>query len=153
QRRAANDAAREAKGGARMMTMLRRFAVRALLALAPAVALAGCSAVSSLMRPEGNGGWDQAQRQAEVARIAAAAGVTYPAEPGVQPGAPTTSPTTLDLPAAVHMATSGNRRIADARERVTAAEYQFDETRGRFFPATTASGVFTRYSSDQTTQV
>jgi len=117
-----------------------------------AAAISACGAVTSLTRPEGDGGWDRARREAEIARRAAAAGVTYEGAAGPTAAAPAPA-APLDLPASLEMAASGNRRIADARERVLAAEDRFDDVRGRLLPATTATGQFTRYSSDQTTKV
>lgn len=126
---------------------------RRRVALPPALLLAvscvaGCQAVHSLTRPEGNGGWDRAERQAEIARRATAAGVTYQPASTVPP-----APTTLDLAASLQMAVSRNRRIADGRERIAAAEARFADARGRLLPATSASGQYTRYTSAQSTNV
>ncbi len=120
--------------------------------LVNATILAGCQSVRSLTRPEGDGGWDLSERRAEVARRAAAAGVTFN-PPSAGASGSSAGPTMLDLPAALQMAASGNRRIADARERVAAAEARFDDARGRLLPTSVASGQYTRYSSAQSANV
>jgi hypothetical protein len=47
--------------------------------------LAGCTSVKEIWRPEGDGGWTPAQRQAAVSVLAPSAGVENPREPRPTP--------------------------------------------------------------------
>ena len=114
----------------------------------------GCSTLATFTRPEGDGGWNAAQRTRELAERATAAGVEFeqPAEaaraaPTPTPGAP------LDLRAALALATTGNRRIAEAGQQVDAARARFLDTRGRLFPNTSGTARYTWYSDPQTANV
>ncbi|MEW6267807.1 MAG: TolC family protein [Thermodesulfobacteriota bacterium] len=131
---------------------------------------AGCA---SFTRPEGDGGWSEARRREEMARLQAAAGVSAPAEAvATEDGAAThavagepragASPMfppgpaqadTLDLARALELAARGNRRIAEARLGLDATAERVAEVRGRFLPATNAQARYTWYSSAQTTNV
>jgi outer membrane protein len=111
-------------------------------------ALAGCSAIAGFARPEGDGGWTPAERHAEVAARAAAAGVDLGT--GVVPPA---APGPLDLAAVVALAAQGNRRIAAARRDVEIARARVAEARGRLLPDVTGAGRYTRYTDPQTTGV
>ena len=66
----------------------------------------GCGTARRLTRAEGDGGWSSARRTEEVARLAA------PAAAEVAPTGP------LTLAAALALAARGNRRIAEAEERM-----------------------------------
>ena len=114
-----------------------------LLALAFA---AGCGAAQVLTRPEGNGGWSPERRTEELQRRATAAAVSL--DPGVPPATPEDMSTPLSLSDALALATTGNRRIAEAEQDVDAAAARVRQTRGLLLPATTGSGRFTRYSSE-----
>ena len=114
-----------------------------LLALAFA---AGCGAAKVLTRPEGNGGWSPERRTEELQRRATAAAVSL--DPGVPPATPEDMSTPLSLSDALALATTGNRRIAEAQQDVDAAAARVRQTRGLLLPATTGSGRFTRYSSE-----
>ena len=67
---------------------------------------AGCGTVARMTRVEGDGGWSGARRAEEVARLAA-----VPAAEAVPTGP-------LTLAAALALAARGNRRIAEAEERM-----------------------------------
>ena len=114
-----------------------------LLALAFA---AGCGAAQVLTRPEGTGGWSPERRTEELQRRATAAAVSL--DPGVPPATPEDMSTPLSLSDALALATTGNRRIAEAEQDVDAAAARVRQTRGLLLPATTGSGRFTRYSSE-----
>jgi outer membrane protein len=114
-----------------------------LLALAFAT---GCGATRVLTRPEGNGGWSPERRTEELQRRATAAAVSL--DPGVPPATPEDMSTPLSLSDALALATTGNRRIAEAQQDVDAAAARVRQTRGLLLPATTGSGRFTRYSSE-----
>jgi outer membrane protein TolC len=115
--------------------------------LALAAVLAGCA---TLTRPEGNGGWSPARRHAELAERAAVAGVPFADTAATTPAAPS-GPLTLD--AAVALAASGNRRVAEAERRLAIAREQVSDTRGRLLPSTIGSGRYTWFSDAQTTGV
>ncbi len=119
---------------------------------AVAAALAGCGAVSSLTRPEGDGGWDAARRRHELAQRAAVAGV----ELGLAETAATPTPeipARFDLQTALQTAARRNREIAAAELQVEEARQRTFEARGLLLPATTASGRYTWYTDSQTTRV
>jgi outer membrane protein TolC len=115
--------------------------------------LAGCTAVQSFTRPQGDGGWSADRHQTELAASAAAAGVSFPQ------GGPTTvvaaavGTEALDLPAAVALATRGNRRIAEAQTTLAMAAERVGDTRGRLLPGTSASGRYTWYTEPLTNQI
>jgi outer membrane protein TolC len=114
------------------------------------VALVGCSVAARYGRPEGDGGWSPERRTEELGTRARAAAVPFPAaavEPAPTPAGP------LTLPAALALATSGNRRIVDADKQVEAARARVWQARGRLLPATTGSGRYTRYTDPLTTGV
>lgn len=117
--------------------------------------LAGCS-VHELTRPEGDGGWTAERWQHELAARVAAAGVTpldatRDGEDSVP--AATVAEGPLDLPAALALAERNNRRIAEARSQVDAAQARVADARGRLFPSTTGSGRYTLYTDPQSAHV
>jgi len=136
---------------------LRR-ALHHLVAGACAALLAGCHALASLARPEGDGGWSATQRQEELARRAAAAGVEF-AAPAPAPAPPPNGRKPqaiagkLDLPTALALAVSGNRRIAVAEQQVATARERFYDTRGRLLPATVGTARYTIYTEPLHTTV
>jgi outer membrane protein len=105
----------------------------------------GCGAARVLTRPEGNGGWDPQRRRDELAARATAAAVAL--DPEAPPPEPENIAAPLSLTDALAIATSGNRRIAEADREVDAAAARVRDTRGRLLPATTGSGRYTWYSS------
>ena len=113
-----------------------------LLALAFA---AGCGAVQVLTRPEGSGGWSPERRTEELQRRATAAAVSL--DPEVPPATPEDMTTPLSLSDALALATTGNRRIAEAEQGVDAAAARVRQARGQLLPVTTGSGRYTWYSS------
>jgi outer membrane protein TolC len=146
--------------------------VRAERALRVACVVLACGstfACASFLRPEGDGGWSEARRREEMARLRAAAGVvpsaaetSRPASPApadepagttvVEPPGPGRAET-LDLPRALAVAARGNRRIAEARLQLEATAERVADQRGRLLPATNAQARYTWYSSAQTTNV
>ena len=120
--------------------------MRAELWLLAVAFAAGCGAAQVLTRPEGNGGWSPERRTEELQRRATAAAVSL--DPGVPPATPEDMSTPLSLSDALALATTGNRRIAEAQQDVDAAAARVRQTRGLLLPATTGSGRFTRYSSE-----
>lgn len=126
----------------------------ALAALIPPL-LAACGGLAPITRPEGGGGWSAQRRQNEMGRLAAAAEVPWqPASDNasataspIEPGAP------LALAAALELAATRNRRIAEAHEQVEEARWRVYEARGRFFPTTTASGRYAWYTDERITDV
>ncbi len=115
--------------------------------------LAGCGAFAPFTRPEGGGGWSEARRERELGRRAAAAQVPWQAEPATAGAQPEASEAGLDLAAALRLAASRNRRIAEAREQLDEARWRVYETRGRLLPTTTASGRYAWYTDARTTGV
>lgn len=105
----------------------------------------GCGPARVLTRPEGNGGWDPQRRRDELAARATAAAVAL--DPEATPPEPETIAAPLSLTDALALATSGNRRIAEADREVDAAAARVRDTRGRLLPATTGSGRYTWYTS------
>ncbi len=116
----------------------------------------GCGTVATLTRPDGNGGWSPEQRSRELAQRAAVAGAEFSpppdqtAPPAAVPAAPSGP---LDLRAALLLAASGNRRIAEAEKQVDAAHARFLDARGRLLPTTIGTARYTWYSDPQTTSV
>jgi len=133
-----------------------RAAVRWTLPLVLSVVI-GCGTVARLTRPEGDGGWTPAQRDRELAERASAAGVVFgpapQAEPTGHPASPATPPGPLDLHTALALATTANRRIAEAGKQVDAARARFLDTRGRLLPNTLATARYSWYSDPQTANV
>jgi len=105
----------------------------------------GCGPARVLTRPEGNGGWDPQRRRDELAARATTAAVAL--DPEAPPPEPENIAAPLSLTDALAIATSGNRRIAEADREVDAAAARVRDTRGRLLPATTGSGRYTWYSS------
>jgi outer membrane protein TolC len=114
-----------------------------LLALGLASA---CGPAHVLTRPEGNGGWSPERRTEELARRASAAAVAL--DPEAPPATPEDVTTPLSLTDALALATTGNRRIAEANQGVDAAAARVRLTRGQLLPATTGSGRYTWYTSE-----
>src|SRR5204863_3492589 len=71
------------------------------------VLLVACGTAARLTRPEGNGGWSPDRRAAEVAAHV---------DPTVPAAAPPAQP--LTLAAALELAAHGNRRVAEAEDRL-----------------------------------
>jgi outer membrane protein TolC len=125
--------------------------------------LAACGTVATLTRPEGDGGWSAAERTRMLADFAVRAGVDLDPAPAL-PASPTSAsseakaaaarapetPAPLTLAAALRLAATGNRRLAEARQQLAIARQQVFEARGRLFPATTGSGRYTWYTDSQT---
>jgi outer membrane protein TolC len=120
--------------------------MRAELWLLAVAFASGCGAAQVLTRPEGNGGWSPERRTEELQRRATAAAVSL--DPEVPPTTPEDMSTPLSLSDALALATTGNRRIAEAGQDVDAAAARVRQTRGLLLPATTGSGRFTRYTSE-----
>jgi outer membrane protein len=116
--------------------------VRLCLVVAFALA-AGCGPARVLTRPEGDGGWSPERRRDELAARAGAAAVA------LDPAAPPPGPEDVasSLSDALALATSGNRRIAEADRGVEAAAAHVRDTRGELLPSTTGSGRYTWYTS------
>ena len=119
-------------------------AARRCLVLGLVLAM-GCGPARVLTRPEGNGGWDPQRRRDELSARATAAAVAL--DPEAPPPEPENVASPLSLTDALALATSGNRRIAEADREVDAAAARVRDTRGRLLPATTGSGRYTWYSS------
>jgi outer membrane protein TolC len=111
--------------------------------------LAGCGAVHTLTRPEGDGGWSPARRQAELGKRAVTAGVALDGGSAVRE-VPTLP---LDLPAALALAAGHNRRIAEAEQLVAQARARVAVARGGLLPETIGSGRYSWYSAPQTNSV
>jgi outer membrane protein len=113
----------------------------------------GCGPLAGLTRPEGDGGWGDARREAELARRADAAAVDLGG--GAAPASPAPLPPDgrLDLHTALALALTGNRRVAEARDQLDIVRQQVWETRGQLFPATTGAGRYTWNTDAQTTSV
>ncbi len=120
--------------------------MRAEACLGLLVLASACGATQVLTRPEGNGGWSPERRTEELQRRATAAAVSL--DPEVPPATPEDMTTPLSLSDALALATTGNRRIAEADQDVDAAAARVRQTRGLLLPATTGSGRFTRYTSE-----
>jgi len=119
---------------------------RAVL-LGLAVATAGCS---TLFRPEGDGGWTRSRREAERAERAAAALVPIDGQVVAEP-MPASG--MLTLPAALALAATGNRRIAEAGRDVDIAAARVREARAGLLPSTTASGRYNWYTDPLTNRL
>ncbi len=129
---------------------------RLSLLLALVLCATGCGALASLTRPEGSGGWSPEQRRQELARRADAAGVEldqpqHPPTPSAAIAGLPSGP--IDLHAALLLAASGNRRIAEAGKQVDAAHARFLDARGRLLPNTIGTARYTWYSDAQTANV
>jgi outer membrane protein TolC len=125
--------------------------LRAGLCLLPL--LAGCSALAPFSRPEGGGGWSAARRASDLSRRAAAAEVPWQGASDAPAPPPEASDAPLDLERALEIAATRNRRIAEAQEQVEEARWRVYETRGRFFPTTTATGRYNWYTDARVTDV
>jgi outer membrane protein TolC len=110
------------------------------------VLASACGVAHVLTRPEGNGGWSPERRNQELAQRATAAAVAL--DPEAPPAAPEDVGTPLTLTDALALATTGNRRIAEAERGVDAAAAHVRDTRGLLLPATTGSGRYTWYTSE-----
>ncbi len=115
----------------------------------------GCTSLRSFTRPEGEGAPSAAARQKEIAAIASVSGVTVAAVDSAQPAAAMArAPAApLDLAAALALADSGNRRIAEARAEVRAAAAEVGVVRSALLPATTATARYDWLSGNQEVQV
>ncbi|MBX3026572.1 TolC family protein [bacterium] len=112
-------------------------------------ALAGCTAVRDVWRPEGDGGWSAARRRQAVRALAPQAGVVDP----LAAPTPAPSPTVYSLAAALAEARGGNRAMQAEALRVGIARRQALAARGRLFPTTTAGARYTWYSDVRSTHV
>ncbi len=72
---------------------------------------------------------------------------------GTRPGEGVAPADRLDLPGALALASSGNRRIAAAARQVEATAEHVMDVRGRLLPATSSNARYTWYSDAQTTNV
>src|SRR5207245_6981851 len=90
-------------------------------------------------------GWSAEQRAEELGRLARRAGVDF----GASREAPSGTPQTLDLAAALAMAAQGNRRIAISERQLAGVEQQVHDVRGRLLPSTVGSGRYTWYTDAQ----
>jgi len=110
-----------------------------------------------LTRPEGDGGWSAEHRTQQLERWADAAAVDLQPAEGAKPGAGATAARpaapALTLAAALQHATSGNRRLAEARQQLAIARARVAEARGRLFPSTIATGRYAFASDTEKTQV
>lgn len=118
--------------------------MRARLALAALALAVACGPARVLTRPDGDGGWTAERRREELARRASAAAVAL--EPDAPAPAPDDVSSPLSLSDALALATSGNRRIAEADRTLEAAAAGVRDTRGRLLPATTGTGRYTWYT-------
>jgi len=129
---------------------------RAALVALPVIGLAGCSALAPFTRPEGGGGWSDAQRESEIGRRAAAAEVPWdaaPAAPTMPDATPVASEAPLDLAGALALAATRNRPIAEAQEQLQESRQRVFEARGRLLPTTVASGRYAWYTDSRQTGV
>ena len=110
------------------------------------VLVLGCGPGRVLTRPEGDGGWSAERRTEEMATRARAAQITLEGE-DVAPPEDLSAPLTLDD--VVRLATSGNRRIAEADRDVAIAGERVADARGRLLPNVTGRGRQTWYTSAQ----
>ena len=115
---------------------------RLLLVLLPLAVACGPARV--LTRPEGNGGWSETRRRDELERRATAAAV--PLDPEAPPPGPDDADAPLSLGQVLALATSGNRRIAEAERGVDAAAARVRDTRGRLLPETIQTGRYNAYT-------
>lgn len=126
------------------------------------LALAGCSSIATVFRPDGDGGWNENRRADEVRDAARVSGVW--AAPASAPGgadgrtgswaAASPRPARmLGLDEALALVVSGNRRLGEAREQLEAAAGRVGETRARLLPQALGTARYTRYSDSQTTKV
>ncbi len=106
--------------------------------------------------PSGRGGWSEARRTQELARASALSNTAGPAadvasgetEAG-QPG----PPRTLDLAAALDLASRHNRNIAASAESVAAAAGGVAVARAALLPTNSVRGAYNWYSHEQTSSV
>jgi len=112
--------------------------VRAELLLV-VVALAGCGPAHVLTRPEGNGGWSDERRAAEIAPIAQRARVELD---GADAPPPSDANAPLTLDDVVRLAAAESRRLAEADRDVDAAAARVREARGRLFPSVSAQARY-----------
>jgi outer membrane protein TolC len=98
--------------------------------------------VSSLTRPEGNGGWTAERRQQEAEHVRATRFAPVADEERIQSNA-------WDLTSALRHARRYNRRLAEADESVQVERQRVFDARGRLLPSTTGSGRYTRYTDSQ----
>jgi outer membrane protein TolC len=94
---------------------------RRALGLLLGVALAGCSAWQSFVRPEGDGGWSEQQRHAELARAATAAGVPYGDALAGGPASPSAAAPQQARPMAADVAPRRTAIAAPAEANATSA--------------------------------
>jgi len=114
--------------------------------------LSGCGTVKTLTRPEGDGGWNEAQRRQELGRRAAAASVNLGGPPASasNPSAPERP---LDLATVLDLARHRSHQVREAERRLEAARERVAGARGRLLPSTVTSGRYSWYSDEQATQV
>ena len=132
-----------------------------LAALASCVlaSVSACGGLRAFTRPEGEGAPSAAARRQEIAAIARFSGVTVaPADGAPLTAAPVfaieqAAAAPLDLAAALALADSGNRRIAEARALVRAAAAEVGVVRSTLLPATTATARYDWLSANQEVQV
>ena len=114
-----------------------------------AVWLAGCGPARVLTRPEGNGGWSDERRAAELATQAGRARVDLAGEEvaTIESDAP------LDLADVVRLAGSESLRMVEADRDLAIAAERVGEARGRLFPTISSQGRYNWYTDEQTTGV
>lgn len=144
------DAAWRAKPGGR--TCCGNGWVAALVTGLLVLAVAGCAAVSTLSRPEGDGGWSPERRRRELERLERRARIAARAA-GREGAARAAASNRLDLATALALARKHNRRIAEAARSVAAARAAVAEARGELLPSLRGEGRYTRYSSALTNSV
>jgi outer membrane protein TolC len=115
------------------------------------LALGGCATMATLTRPEGDGGWSPTRRQQELAQRAAVSGVVFNPTPVASAEPTPSSPAVLNLAAALALAATHNRRIAEADTFVASAGERVVDVRGRLLPNTTGQGRYTWYTDSLTT--
>ena len=114
--------------------------------------LSGCAMVKTLTRPEGDGGWNEARRRRELDRRATAASVNLGGSPAWA-GDTSIPKGPIDLAAVLDLARHRSHRVREAERRLDAARERVAGARGRLLPSTAASGRYSWYSDEQTTQV
>jgi len=138
---------------------MTRPAIERALPLVLAAGLSCAALACSAFGPAGNGGWSEARRQQELDKARAMSGAaslaaqraTGHAADG-QPG-DDSSPRTLDLPAALELASRHNRSIAAAGASVEAAAGEVAVARAALLPTNAVRGNYTWYSDEQTSSV
>jgi outer membrane protein TolC len=111
--------------------------------------LVGCGLGARLTRPEGDGGWSAERRARELGTLAERGGVSWTGAPPER--AVSASP--LTLPDALALATTRNRRIAQAEKQLAVMREQVWAARGRLLPATAGSGRYTWYTDPLTNRL